>query len=72
MGLKARALDFSPITGPEGNIEYLVFGEKIEGFTGSKDLELDENVADGLSNQGLAERDVKSIVNNAHRDLYRK
>lgn len=47
-------INYSPITGPEGNIEYLIYGNK-----GKEIIEAEELV-------------VKTIVNNAHRDLYRK
>lgn len=30
-GLKIKGLDFSPIKGPEGNIEFLAYLSKIEG-----------------------------------------
>jgi len=37
-GLKVRGLDFSPIKGPEGNIEYLVYLSKKEGSIEEEDL----------------------------------
>lgn len=37
-GLKIRGLDFSPIKGPEGNIEYLVYLSKKEGSTSEGEL----------------------------------
>lgn len=54
LGIKPVGINYSPITGPEGNIEYLIFGRR------SKDSEDD------------SELDIKTIVNNAHRDLYGK
>lgn len=53
-------LDFSPITGPEGNIEYLIYGIKKEG-----DLQGQEDV-------GMHLDKIHDLVNNAHRQLYGK
>jgi len=53
-------LDFSPITGPEGNIEYLIYGIKKEGD------------AIGQKEQGLHQEMIHTLVNNAHRQLYGK
>lgn len=55
--IKIVGLQYSPITGPEGNIEYLVYG--------SKDKEK-EDYAENL------EDEIKSIVDTAHKDLYGK
>lgn len=37
-GLKVKGLDFSPIKGPEGNIEYLIYLSKNEGIIGIENL----------------------------------
>ena len=55
IGVKVLALDFSPIKGPEGNIEYLVHLQKSEEVGVLSDLKLDwkqvvENAFDTLSN----------------------
>ncbi|OPZ91873.1 MAG: 16S/23S rRNA (cytidine-2'-O)-methyltransferase TlyA [Firmicutes bacterium ADurb.Bin419] len=50
-GLKVKGLDFSPIKGPEGNIEYLIYLSKAEG---REDLE-------GLYN------DVAQVVEQSHK-----
>lgn len=59
-GVKVVDLDFSPITGPEGNIEYLIYGIKEEG-------ELQ-----GLDDTGMHTELIHTLVNNAHRQLYGK
>jgi len=38
IGLKVKGLDFSPIKGPEGNIEYLIYLSRIEGNTDIESL----------------------------------
>ena len=53
LGFKVLALDFSPIKGPEGNIEYLVHLQKTEEIGVLSDLQLDwkqvvENAFDTL------------------------
>lgn len=58
--LNVMALDFSPITGPEGNIEYLIYGIKKEG-----DLQ-------GQEDGGVHLDKIHDLVNNAHRQLYGK
>ncbi|HOM01356.1 MAG TPA: TlyA family RNA methyltransferase [Acetivibrio sp.] len=46
-GLKIRGLDFSPIKGPEGNIEYLIYLSKKEGSINKEELfELADKVVD--------------------------
>ena len=55
IGFKVLALDFSPIKGPEGNIEYLVHLQKSEEVGVLSDLQLNwkqvvENAFDTLSN----------------------
>ncbi len=54
-------LGYSPITGPEGNIEYLIYGRKCGGTFIE---EADRTPITAVSG--------KEIVNNAHRDLYGK
>jgi 23S rRNA (cytidine1920-2'-O)/16S rRNA (cytidine1409-2'-O)-methyltransferase len=58
--LNVTHLDFSPITGPEGNIEYLIYGIKKEGET------------IGQMDQGMNLKVIDDLVNNAHRQLYGK
>lgn len=58
--LEVKQLDFSPITGPEGNIEYLIYGIKKEGDT------------IGQMEQGSHIEAIETLVNNAHRQLYGK
>ncbi|HOP99391.1 MAG TPA: TlyA family RNA methyltransferase [Acetivibrio clariflavus] len=53
-GLKVKGLDFSPIRGPEGNIEYLIYLSKTDG---SSDLE-------ALFNE------VPKIVEKSHESAY--
>lgn len=56
-----NGFDFSPITGPEGNIEYLIYGTKQDDYT----LLTEEN-------RDMHTKDIKELVSNAHRQLYRK
>ena len=61
-GLKVLGLSYSPITGPEGNIEYLICAQK--------DMErMMENTQNVNATYMLS---VNELVNHAHRDLYRK
>ena len=41
IGFKVLALDFSPIKGPEGNIEYLVHLQKTEEVSTLDSVEID-------------------------------
>lgn len=52
-GFKIKGLDFSPIKGPEGNIEYLLYLSKAQGM---------------LQDEALADK-IQEIVNNSHSDL---
>ena len=56
-----NGFDFSPITGPEGNIEYLIYGSK----------HLDYSLL-SEENRGMHINTIKELVSNAHRQLYRK
>lgn len=56
-----NGFDFSPITGPEGNIEYLIYG------TNSFDYTLL-----GEDNREMHIKSIKELVSNAHRQLYGK
>ncbi len=62
INLSIKGISYSPITGPQGNIEYLICAQKNE--TSSIEASLEIN-AKSL-------KDVSELVNNAHRDLYRK
>ena len=55
IGFEMTALDYSPITGPKGNIEFLFVGKKTEAPCAIDDDELSET--------------VKALVNNAHGQL---
>lgn len=55
IGFEMTALDYSPITGPKGNIEFLFVGKKTEAPCAIDDDELSET--------------VKVLVNNAHGQL---
>jgi 23S rRNA (cytidine1920-2'-O)/16S rRNA (cytidine1409-2'-O)-methyltransferase len=43
-GLKIKGLTYSPVKGPEGNIEYLLYLSKAEGVAGI--LELGTDISD--------------------------
>lgn len=60
-GFSILALDFSPIKGPEGNIEYLLYLEKKEGAEKAGDIQkiLDEQYS----------RLAKEVVDAAHENL---
>ena len=55
LGFSLIALDYSPITGPEGNIEFLFYGRKW---------------AEAHLQEGSLELLAKEVVHIAHRDLY--
>jgi len=59
--LLINGFDFSPITGPEGNIEYLIYGTKQLKYT----LLTKEN-------RDMFINTIKELVSNAHRQLYGK
>ncbi len=61
IGFSILALDFSPIKGPEGNIEYLLYIEKKE------DIEEAENVQEILEEQYSCL--AREVVDAAHREL---
>ncbi len=58
--LDVRALDFSPITGPEGNIEYLIYGQYLP------------NISLNIESRDIHMENVKELVSIAHRTLYNK
>ncbi len=58
--LEVKALDFSPITGPEGNIEYLIYGQFLPDVSGI------------LENREIHIKNIKELVSIAHRTLYNK
>ncbi len=63
IGFSAKELDFSPIKGPEGNIEYLCHLKKLQGFE-----EEDHAQAEGLVTDAVISR----VVARAHEELDRK
>lgn len=60
--LDVQGLNFSPITGPEGNIEYLIYGRKDT----EKEIQQDEE------SRAMHINTIKELVSNAHRQLYGK
>ncbi len=62
LGLAIKGISYSPITGPEGNIEYLIVAEKVEKPNLEQMEEANKNPLKSIS----------ECVNKAHRDLYRK
>lgn len=58
--LEVLGLDYSPITGPEGNIEYLIYGMKK-----NRESKSEENTIMHIDS-------IKELVSNAHRQLYGK
>lgn len=63
IGFSAKELDFSPIKGPEGNIEYLCHLKKLQGFE-----EEDHAQAEGLVTDAV----IRRVVARAHEELDRK
>ena len=45
LGFAVKGLDYSPIKGPEGNIEYLLFLQKTDSEGGLSDEIIDQTVA---------------------------
>ncbi len=60
--MDVQGLNFSPITGPEGNIEYLIYGRKDT----EKEIQQDEE------SRAMHINTIKELVSNAHRQLYGK
>ena len=79
VGFQILGLDFSPIKGPEGNIEYLVFLQKdCEKSKAQKDLEEREAedalkeifvTGSGKSKEKAMAQQIEMIVEKAHGDL---
>ena len=63
-GFKILDLDFSPIKGPEGNIEYLLYLEKVE-----EKIELEDGV---LVNDIIIPTDKLPQVNTTYQDYYKR
>ena len=64
IGFEVLNLDFSPIKGPEGNIEYLMHIKKLDSEQ-KAEIELEQN--DVLS---LIEREkIQAVVAKAHQNL---
>lgn len=72
-GFAILRLDFSPIKGPEGNIEYLIYLQK-DAAHNDWVAELDEKTAEGILDEteeitGVSSEDIKIIVEKAHEGL---
>lgn len=72
-GFEILRLDFSPIKGPEGNIEYLIYLKK-DALQNDRVSELDEKTAEEILKQteeinGVTIDEIKSIVEKAHEGL---
>lgn len=72
-GFEILRLDFSPIKGPEGNIEYLIYLKK-DALQNARVSELDEKTAEEILKQteeinGVTIDEIKSIVEKAHEGL---
>lgn len=72
-GFDILRLDFSPIKGPEGNIEYLIYLKKDASLNDAV-AELDEKSAEEILKQtdeivGVSVEDIKNIVEKAHEGL---
>lgn len=72
-GFDILRLDFSPIKGPEGNIEYLIYLKKDASLNDTV-AELDEKSAEEILKQtdeivGVSVEDIKNIVEKAHEGL---
>ncbi|MCR4610506.1 MAG: TlyA family RNA methyltransferase [Lachnospiraceae bacterium] len=57
LGFNIKALDFSPVKGPEGNIEYLIYLSKTENIDICENVDANENL------------DIDAVVNMAHDTL---
>ncbi|MBD5444617.1 MAG: TlyA family RNA methyltransferase [Lachnospiraceae bacterium] len=72
IGFEVKGLSYSPIKGPEGNIEYLVFLEK-RGKIEEEIVTLTESEAEaklqGLLDIDMSNNDTTDIVNTAHQKL---
>ncbi len=78
-GFKVLGLDYSPIKGPEGNIEYLIYiqrdsmrDEDIESLTEAEGEEILDRVRmDGTGISNIAEHNelIESVVRKAHEEL---
>lgn len=80
IGFEPLELDYSPIKGPEGNIEYLLFIQKdtlrsreredISESEAEKVLEQMSADRSGISQSGLWQKRIAAIVEQAHQDLH--
>ncbi|MDO4566348.1 MAG: TlyA family RNA methyltransferase [Oscillospiraceae bacterium] len=77
-GLRALSLDFSPIKGPEGNIEYLVYakkedGKRLSGPNADTELPFEGKYSENSTQTGsFRERDgldAQAVVERAHESL---
>ncbi len=73
IGLPASALTYSPVKGPEGNIEYLVWLKKRETVTTIKTVTTietgDKALIESDSADRVTDRDVTRVVAEAHAAL---
>lgn len=74
IGFSVRNLDFSPIKGPEGNIEYLLHLKKQEaaGLAGSDGLPEEAEAGPAASRTGVYNIDPVQVVEKAHKELDKK
>lgn len=79
IGFSVKGLTYSPVKGPEGNIEYLMWLEK-QTEIAEEILELSEKEAEtaltellsqgsGISRQGEGEARIRALIDEAHRAL---
>ncbi len=74
IGFEIKGLSYSPIKGPEGNIEYLVFLEKREkikeAILSHTESEAEAKLQGLLNNDiDMSNNDITDIVNRAHQEL---
>lgn len=67
IGFTVKGLTFSPIKGPEGNIEYLVYLEKAERFFSEESLKEESFGEEDL--EGSMEQLISDTVRAAHQEL---
>lgn len=72
-GFTILRLDFSPIKGPEGNIEYLIYLQK-DSKQNDRVADFDEKTAEGMLDEvdeitGVSSEEIKIIVEKAHEGL---
>ena len=73
-GFEVLGLDYSPIKGPEGNIEYLMYIARTHMPEGVLDeegneIKVDRDQVSDAPTEGISEADIKAIVELAHNTL---